>query len=48
MNYKFRRGGEATDRFKLYDIKNDRLTHDGFYTNGLRLLGLNVGYSLNF
>ncbi|MBK8244125.1 MAG: hypothetical protein IPK88_11925 [Saprospiraceae bacterium] len=48
VNYKFRRGGEATDRFKLYDIKNDRLTHDGFYTNGLRLLGLNVGYSLNF
>lgn len=48
INYKFSKGGDATDRFGLYDIKNNRLTHEGYYVNGLRLLGLNVGYSLNF
>ncbi len=48
INYKFSKGGDATDRFGLYDIKTNRLTHEGYYVNGLRLLGLNVGYSLNF
>ncbi|MGB5031914.1 MAG: hypothetical protein WBO76_07365 [Saprospiraceae bacterium] len=50
FNYKFSRGGDATDKFNLQEFINQesKLTHEGYYTNGLRLLGLNVGYSLNF
>ena len=49
VNFKYREGGDAVERFKLFEhFNNDKVTHLGSYTNGLRFLGVNIGYSYNF